>query len=73
MLEVKDFILSLIHSKFLDFFLKRGKERKKKIKKQVISFIRKCVFENTNLDWEGRKKCVYLTALNNLKTQSLLP
>ena len=48
MLEVKDFTLPLIHSKFL-VFLKKRKRKKKENKKQVISFIRKCVFENTNL------------------------
>ena len=44
MLEVKDFILSLIHSKFLDFFFKKRKRKKKENKKASdIIYKKMCV------------------------------
>lgn len=67
MLEVRDFFLPLIHSKILYFFKKRKRKKKENKKANDIIYKEMCVWKYKHIDWEGRKKCVHLTALNNLK------
>lgn len=59
MLEVKDFTLPLIHSKFL-VFLKKRKRKKKENKKASDIYKKMRVWKYKLIDWEGRKKmCLF--------------